>query len=89
MSKGKSGAPEKIRTSGLTLRRRSLYPAELRARLTRILHFGEFLHGARRHRAIRRVVDDAEEEADGLGRLCYTRGGEVCDEIEIVRCCAV
>src|ERR1700722_14466804 len=33
------GAPEKIRTSGLTLRRRSLYPAELRARLTRIPHF--------------------------------------------------
>ena len=33
------GAPEKIRTSDLTLRRRSLYPAELRARLTRIPHF--------------------------------------------------
>ena len=30
------GAPEKIRTSDLTLRRRSLYPAELRARSLRI-----------------------------------------------------
>src|SRR5215475_7430967 len=29
---GKSGAPETIRTSGLVLRRHTLYPAELRAR---------------------------------------------------------
>ena len=29
-----SGAPDRIRTCGLQLRRLSLYPAELRARLT-------------------------------------------------------
>ncbi len=32
----RSGAPGEIRTPDLTLRRRSLYPAELRARFTRI-----------------------------------------------------
>src|SRR5271168_5030543 len=37
----KRGAPEKIRTSDLTLRRRSLYPAELRARTFRIQHWRE------------------------------------------------
>src|ERR1035438_832626 len=34
------GAPGEIRTPDLTLRRRSLYPAELRARSTSISHFG-------------------------------------------------
>ena len=33
------GAPGEIRTPDLTLRRRSLYPAELRARITSISHF--------------------------------------------------
>src|ERR1035437_2596480 len=33
------GAPGEIRTPDLTLRRRSLYPAELRARITSIPHF--------------------------------------------------
>ena len=33
------GAPGEIRTPDLTLRRRSLYPAELRARFIRIPHF--------------------------------------------------
>src|ERR1700733_604243 len=36
---GYDGAPGEIRTPDLTLRRRSLYPAELRARLTRIPQF--------------------------------------------------
>src|ERR1700678_1676537 len=34
------GAPGEIRTPDLTLRRRSLYPAELRARSFSIPHFG-------------------------------------------------
>ena len=34
-----NGAPGEIRTPDLTLRRRSLYPAELRARSLRIPHF--------------------------------------------------
>jgi hypothetical protein len=33
------GAPGEIRTPDLTLRRRSLYPAELRAHFIRITHF--------------------------------------------------
>jgi hypothetical protein len=37
--KANSGAPGEIRTPDLTLRRRSLYPAELRAHLIRITHF--------------------------------------------------
>jgi hypothetical protein len=37
-----NGAPGEIRTPDLTLRRRSLYPAELRARPTRIPHFTHF-----------------------------------------------
>src|ERR1019366_10721104 len=40
------GAPGEIRTPDLTLRRRSLYPAELRARSLSIPHFG--LPGRRR-----------------------------------------
>src|SRR6202044_2330372 len=36
IGQAKAGAPGEIRTPDLTLRRRSLYPAELRARLDRI-----------------------------------------------------
>ena len=36
---GKDGAPGEIRTPDLMLRRHSLYPAELRARSSRIPHF--------------------------------------------------
>src|ERR1017187_8041257 len=44
--RGVHGAPGEIRTPDLTLRRRSLYPAELRARSLSIPHFG--LPGRRR-----------------------------------------
>jgi integrase len=39
----KSGAPGEIRTPDLLLRRQSLYPAELRARLVEIIHAGRAL----------------------------------------------
>ena len=42
----KYGAPGEIRTHDLTLRRRSLYPAELRARTFRIQHWRELLRKA-------------------------------------------
>ena len=42
-AKNRNGAPGEIRTPDLTLRRRSLYPAELRARLIRITHFEDLL----------------------------------------------
>src|SRR5580658_7419523 len=44
--KTNNGAPGEIRTPDLTLRRRSLYPAELRARSSSIPHFG-LLRGSR------------------------------------------
>ena len=38
------GAPERIRTSDLCLRRAALYPAELRARRRRSIHVIVFRH---------------------------------------------
>src|SRR5471032_967377 len=81
---GRDGAPDKIRTCGLTLRRRSLYPAELRARLIRIPHFGEILQGNGAGARRTGLLMVRKRRQCRPGWLCYTRGVEVSYEIEVV-----
>src|SRR3981081_3864989 len=50
------GAPDRIRTCGLRLRRPSLYPAELRARVTGNVSVTDLSTVRRRHRGIEAVA---------------------------------